>query len=464
MGTASGLRDVRSAGGSAYTAPTLGKDVPRGVRRATYGGPVLAAIGVGAGAVLALPLVDGTQNEIHLAGGFALFTGSITGLVGTYLLLVMVVLAARIPALENSVGRLRVMHWHKNLAPWPIALIVVHVLSTTWGYAISGHRGFFHEFANLVEKFPGMVTATVAFGIMLGIGILSYYGVRRHIAHENWWILHLLLYVSIVLAFAHELAIGPSFVAHPLVRGLWLAAWILAGICVLTFRVGMPWWRSRRYCLRVRKVIHEVGRVTSLELEGRHIDRMKLLGGQFCEWRFLTRDMFWQAHPLTVSAHGGDYLRLTVADLGDFSGSLSNIPIGTRVSFEGPYGVFTVYARQRRLAALVAGGIGITAVRALLPDLGQETSPVVILRVRSKGETPLIDEVRELVTKKGGTLHVVEGSRDEAALVDLVALIGDLDRRDIFVSGSSDFVNAMCGVLRDAGVSEGVIHHEAYAL
>jgi len=464
MGTASGLRDIRSTGGTAYPSRDNYEDVPRGVRRATYGGPIFAALGVGGGAVLALPLVDGTLSEIHLAGGFALFVGSFTGLIGTYLLLVMVVLAARIPALENSVGRLKVMRWHKNLAPWPIALIVIHVLSTTWGYAISAHRGYFHEFGDLVEKFPGMITATVAFGIIVVVGISSYYAVRRHIAHENWWLLHLLLYVSIVLAFAHELAVGPSFVAHPLVRWLWLGAWSLVGACVLVFRVGLPWWRSRRYRLRVHRVIHEVGGVTSLELTGKGLDRLKILGGQFCEWRFLTPRLFWQAHPLTVSARGDDFLRLTVANRGDFSGSLARLAVGTRVSFEGPYGVFTARVRERRLVALIAGGIGITAVRGLLPELGQDTRPTVILRVRSESDTPLVNEVRDLVASRDGVLHVVEGRREDVALADLVTLIGEIARRDIFVSGSAEFVAAMSVALRDAGVSQEVIHHEAYAL
>ena len=113
-------------------------------------------------------------------------------------------------------------------------------------------------------------------------------------------------------------------------------------------------------------------------------------GGQFFEWRFLTRGMWWQAHPFSLSARPKPpYLRLTVKDRGDFSAAVASLQPGTRVAIEGPYGVFTSHARRRRKAVLIAGGIGVTAIRALLEDLPNSTEPVVFLRASTEDDLVL---------------------------------------------------------------------------
>ena len=84
----------------------------------------LAAGGIGLGIILGLPLVDGTVHEIGAPGGWTLFLGSVTGLIGTYLALLMVLMAARIPTLERALGRGGVMRWHKNLSVLTISFIL----------------------------------------------------------------------------------------------------------------------------------------------------------------------------------------------------------------------------------------------------------------------------------------------------------------------------------------------------
>ncbi|HWE08747.1 MAG TPA: hypothetical protein VG325_05310 [Solirubrobacteraceae bacterium] len=50
---------------------------------------------------------------------------------------------------------------------------------------------------------------------------------------------------------------------------------------------------------------------------GRRLDRLPVSGGQFFQWRFLKRGMWWQAHPYSVSAMPAPrYLRFAIKDLG----------------------------------------------------------------------------------------------------------------------------------------------------
>ena len=80
-------------------------------------------------------------------------------------------------------------------------------------------------------------------------------------------------------------------------------------------------------------------------------------GGQFLQWRFLRRGLWWQAHPYSLSAAPNpSWLRITVKDLGDQSGALVDLlRPGVRVWAEGPYGVFTAAQRtSERVAAFAA--------------------------------------------------------------------------------------------------------------
>jgi len=66
--------------------------------------------------------------------------------------------------------------------------------------------------------------ATAALGLMCAAGAISIRAVRRRVRRETWWAVHLYLYLALALSFAHVIALGPSFVGHPLTQAVWSAA------------------------------------------------------------------------------------------------------------------------------------------------------------------------------------------------------------------------------------------------
>jgi predicted ferric reductase len=425
----------------------------------------LAALGVGFGATLALSVTAESVAQLRAAGGVALYLGNVTGLAGTYLALVMVLLVSRVPVVEHVLGQDGLLRWHRRLAPWPISLITAHVVLLTIGYAQAAHTGIWHELATLLDSFPDVLIATVGFLILVAVAIASMRAIRARIGRERWWAIHLLMYLALALAFAHVIALGPSFVGHPLTRIVWVLFWCATAGLVLCYRIGLPALRSMRHHLRVYEVRREGHDVVSIICKGRNLERLAISGGQFFEWRFLRRGLWWQAHPFTLSARpSGPYLRLTVKGVGDFSKSLVHIRPGTRVAIEGPYGAFTVHARRRKKVALVAGGIGVTAIRAMLEDVPDGTDPVVVLRVSNEDDLVLRDEVAELVRQRNGQLHELVGSRSDVPVERIVSLIPDLERRDVFVAGPEDFVLHVVTAVEKLGVPRAAIHFDAYAL
>lgn len=423
------------------------------------------ALGLGFGAVIGSTITAESSAQLRAPGGVATFIGNLTGMTGTYLALVMVLLVSRLPWVERVLGQDGLLRWHRRLSAWPVSLIVAHVLFLTLGYAEATRAGIWHEAGMLVTSFPDVLEATVAFGLMVGAAVVSIRAVRRRIGRERWWAIHLGMYLALALSFAHVAVLGPSFVGHPLTRLVWGLFWLATAGAVLAYRIGLPVWRSLRHRLRVVEIQAEGPGVISVVCAGRRLERMAVSGGQFFEWRFLTRGMWWQAHPFSLSARPRPpYLRLTVKGVGDFSSALARLPIGTRVAIEGPYGTFTAHARRRRKAVLIAGGIGVTAIRALLEDLPSGSDPIVILRASSEADLVLAAEVSQLTRRLKGRVHEVLGPRSLVSVDQLVSLVPDITRRDVYVSGPEEFVARVVATAARLGVPPQALHFEAFAI
>jgi predicted ferric reductase len=425
----------------------------------------IAIVSIGFGLTVGLAFTATSRNQLSAPGGATLFLGNLTGMAGTYLLLVMVLLISRIPFIERVLGQDGLLRWHRTVAPWPIALILAHVIFLTIGYAQSARSGIFHEIGTLVNTFPDMTVATAGFGILVALGVLSMYSVRRRLRREVWWALHLFMYVALALAFAHEVVLGPSFVGHRLTKDIWSGCWAAAAGLVLTFRIWLPVYRSTRYRLVIDEIRPEAPDVFSIILKGRDLERLAVSGGQFFEWRFLVRKLWWQAHPFSISTHPNPpYLRLTVKVVGDYTSALAKLPAGTRVGLEGPYGTLTSHAVHTRRVALIAGGIGVTAILSLLEDLPRSIRPVVVYRVSSEDQLVLRDEIENLVRQRDGRLHEIVGSREDFPVERLSTLVKDLNRRETFVAGPESFVRQVAAHLNHIGVPSENIHAEVYAL
>jgi predicted ferric reductase len=419
----------------------------------------LLVAGAGLGATLAVTITSQPASQLSARGGALTYAGSLAGMIGTYLALIMVLLVSRIPFVERVAGQDGLLRLHRAIAPWPISLLAAHALFLTLGYAEAARTGVWHEAGVLLTRYPDVLTAT--------IGIISVRAVRRRLRRETWWLIHLWMYLALAISFAHVIVLGPAFVGHPLTQAVWSVAWAATAGLVLCYRFGLPVVRSLRHRLTVTEVRREGPGVVSVICSGRRLDRLAVSGGQFFCWRFLARGLWWQAHPYSLSAlPQPPYLRLTVKAVGDHSSALASIRPGTKIAIEGPYGAFTRYAQRRPRALLVAAGIGVTALRALLEDLPRGSAPVVLLRASQPADLVLSTEVRELVKHRRGTIHELVGSREEAAIneVSLPRLVPDLAHRDVYVCGPEGFVASVVDTARNLGIPDEAIHHEAFAL
>ena len=233
--------------------------------------------------------------------------------------------------------------------------------------------------------------------------ITSARAARRRLAYETWHFVHLYTYLAIALAFSHQFSVGADFVDLR-VRVLWSAMYIAVALLLLRYRVLAPILSWRRHDLRVASVVRESPDAVSIYMRGRELRALRAQSGQFFRWRFLTRELWWVAGPYSLSAPPtADTLRITVRTAGAHSAELARLAPGTRVFAEGPYGGLTAARRRRRDVLLVAGGVGITPLRALFETLPGGPGTITLLY---RASTPLDlvfrHELDEIAAAAGG--------------------------------------------------------------
>ncbi|MET0136116.1 MAG: ferredoxin reductase family protein [Kibdelosporangium sp.] len=433
---------------------------PRAVARAG----LYVVLGANAGIVTALFAEAGPSADPLIT------IGRLAGLYAALLMAFQLLLIARLPWLDRRLGMDRLTSLHRWTGFGLLWLLVAHVVFIVFGYAALSGTGPVAELVGLATTTEGILRAIVAFALIIGVGAASARFARRRLAYETWHFIHLYTYLAVLLAFSHQIATGTSFVESGFGRAYWWTLWGVALGAVLAGRAILPLWRNLRHQLRVSAVVPESSEVVSVYITGKNLNRLPAKAGQFFLWRFLTKDRWWQANPFSLSAApDGKSLRLTAKALGTASAGLRRIKPGTRVFAEGPYGAFTTMHQRRQNALLIAGGVGITPIRALLEDIRGHV--VVLYRVNKHDDAVLLQELSDIARARGALLHVLAGpsnARDENGPLlgaqSLAGLVRDVWDRDVFVCGPPPMTNVVLRGLRELGVPRDQIHAERFSL
>jgi predicted ferric reductase len=442
--------------------PSHGVNRATALARAT---PAVVLAVIGAGLLATLVLWWSDTPAVHGLGDYLTGAGRILGLMAGYGVVVLVALMARLPPLERGVGADRLARWHAMGGRYVVTVIVAHAVLITWGYAVSAHEGLISEAGTLLLSYPDVLMASVAGLLFVGIGLVSARAARRRMSYDTWYYLHFYTYLAIGLAFSHQFADGAAFAGSLAARFAWSALYCSVAALVLWYRVVSPVRSALHHRFHVVGVRRESADVVSIYIGGRNLNELQAEPGQFFRWRFLDRSLWWSSHPYSLSAlPRPDVMRITVKDRGDHSRALARLSPGTRVLAEGPYGAF-IPERTGRRVLLLAGGVGITPLRAMFATL---PAPVTLIYRASRPEDVVFsDELNAIARDRGATVHYLLGSRDRLGLEPLSAerlnhLVPGLYRHDVYVCGPSGMTGTAIAALRAAGVPRGRIHHENF--
>ena len=437
-------------------------------------------------AVVAQYLLGGGSHDLLSgdAGTRLTAIGRLSGLVAMNLLLVQLLLAARIPWVDRVYGMDRALKAHRILGRITVPLVLVHVGTIVVGYAIgdrmTGVGGSLRELLKLVTGGDDLLMAALATAALVAIAVTSVQIARRRLSYEWWHVIHLTAYAAVVLSIPHELSLGSDFTSSAWTRGYWWTLWVVVAASVLWWRVLLPLGRSARHGLRVVRVVEESDGVWSIVMRGRRLDRLDVRAGQFFNWRFVTPRLLLSAHPWSLSAApDGRTLRITVRGLGDHSAQVADLKPGTFVLLEGPYGAFTTQGRTRRKVLLLAAGIGVTPVRALLEELVRRKHALpgdvtVLYRANDASQLPLRSEIEDLVRLADHRLELLVGPPVHGSLLPegaggpgtdsnrLRRLVPDLVHHEVYLCGPAPWMTLVHRAIHRAGVAGAHIHDERF--
>jgi predicted ferric reductase len=387
-----------------------------------------------------------------------------SGLLAGYGVVILLVLVARAPALERGVGADVLTRWHAKGGRLVTTLVLLHACAAIAAWAQSRNEAVLVAAAQALAV-PAVAAATAGTLLMLVAAGASARYARRRLRYERWHGVHLLMYAAIALSFGHML-VGPDLVGHRILQIGWALAYTHVFALVLRYRVITPLRRAARHRMCVTEVRAEGPDVVSIRVEGRHLDELRAEAGQFFRWRFLNPDHWLSAHPFSLSAPPtASTLRLTVKVQGDGTQDLQDLPAGTWVIAEGPYGAMTTSRRTRPNVLLIAGGVGITPMRSLFEamPLTAVDDLLLLYRARTAEEVIFRGELDDIAARRGArVIYLLGTDRTQLSAAALRGFAPDLVRRDVYMCGPPALMADVRRSLRSAGLPSRQLHEERF--
>lgn len=159
-----------------------------------------------------------------------------------------------------------------------------------------------------------------------------------------------------------------------------------------------------------------------------------------------------------------------------FKRVLKNLPLGTEVKFDGPYGDFVLHKTVTTPAVFLTGGIGITTVRSIIAQATKDKLPhniTLFYSNKTPKDTAFLDDLKSFASENPNftfvpvmTRTTPEEWREERGHVTkemLTKYIKDLSTPIYYLSGPASMVKAMRQILIDAQVNEDNIRTEEYS-
>ena len=193
------------------------------------------------------------------------------------------------------------------------------------------------------------------------------------------------------------------------------------------------------------------------------------------------KDPVVRTYTLSSSPSDGFY-RLSIKRQGLVSNHLHGVAEGDLIEVRAPAGSFTIDPQESRPAVMLAAGIGVTPILAMLRTLVIEglrrrrvRPTYIFIAARTLAERAFDAEISELVRQAGGVIRLVrvlgdpQGARpgvdyDAAGRIDLslIRRVLPFDGYDFYMCGPPSFMQGLYDELRDLGTSDDYIHAEAF--
>lgn len=161
-----------------------------------------------------------------------------------------------------------------------------------------------------------------------------------------------------------------------------------------------------------------------------------------------------------------------------FKRALRNLPLGTEVKVEGPFGDLKLHNDKSRAAVVLTGGIGITPFRSILLSAAKEkpSLPIFLFYANRRPEdAAFLNELQDtekanpnhkLIASMSQMEHSQRSWQGETGAINMQMLakyLKDIMAPIYYITGPPAMVKAMHAMLNNAGVDEDNIRIEEFA-
>ncbi|MEO8784974.1 MAG: FAD-dependent oxidoreductase, partial [Candidatus Saccharimonadales bacterium] len=158
-----------------------------------------------------------------------------------------------------------------------------------------------------------------------------------------------------------------------------------------------------------------------------------------------------------------------------FKRVIKDMPLGTEVKLDGPYGDYTLHKTETTPAVFIIGGIGVTPVHSMIAQATHDKTKHQILLLhssRTPQDLPFLKDFEQLA-KQNSNFNYVPVASDEASK-DWAGEVGRIDEAMIkkyvkdlatpifYLSGPEGMVKAIRQLLVQMGVNEDNIRTEEF--
>jgi predicted ferric reductase len=400
--------------------------------------------------------------------------GQVFGVWALTALTIQLILITRLKPLEKDVGLPLIMNWHSFNAKFLFFLVALHPLLIFSRQLLSGI-----SFFALAKNFPfAYWLGESAFLLLILVLVTTLYSRKLSIDYEKWKILHKMTYTVATLGFIHSFFSGSDIWYSTFITPVyfwWIVLALVASIAA-TYRFFRIYFNFGKYNFKVSDTKRETRDVHSIYLKPARGKVFDFKPGQFAFVKFISENVSSEEHHFTISsAPNKKYINFTIKDVGDFTSKIGRIKKGDRAIVDGPFGVFT-YKNIKGPLLLIAGGIGITPIKAMLSDIENKSKKrdcVLIYAVKSPKDLVFRKELERMSTKNWlKTVYVFSESKGDFKSVYkghvskkiVKKEVKDLKKRSVFLVGPPEMMESVKKILAELGVSSEKIYIEKFAL
>jgi predicted ferric reductase len=405
----------------------------------------------------------------------------LAALIAVAVLSMQFVLSARLRWIERPFGLDRIMLFHRCMAIFAVALLLMHPLLLAADP--NGNAGWklLYAFSFSGDGWKIMI-GKASLIILLTTVVVSLFRLSLKVEYQWWLKMHNLFALCIISGgFIHSFLVGPHINGNALMVTLWIAyALVALGALFYNRFILAATLTARAY--RVTDVKQETGSVWTLTMaapgNGPAYD---YLPGQF---HFLTlyraSEARHEQHPFTISSSPADRASISssIKASGDYTATIHKIVIGDRAALLGPFGRFSylLYPSEKNIV-FIAGGIGITPFISMvryMRDTGDMCDVLLLYGNRREKDIAFRKELEDIAAKGVPRLRMVHvlSQADGNWTGEQGHITGELIRREckrlegrvFYLCGPPVMMTGLVKDLKKAGVKRGNIRYERFSI